>query len=297
MLRTKEALFRYALDPRTKFNTQSVIESGVHEVISSLEFWSDIEALARILQPVHEAQKMSESQMAHLGHVIKRWDDILMEWQKLLSTGQYPQLHNVIEDVWASRHTKQHNELTWLAWALDPANEGRAKMMPSTQQTILGALRKYTPPDEHAEMLEDYFAFRDVQGKFGHHRDDIWTVDFTSKPVLFWKLASVDAKALSGVAQRVFSSPANSVPSERSFSAMNFIQDDFRSRLSADKTDKLTFIYMNSKVLRRTKDDKVPAWYNIGEEDEEALEDLAFSYVSRCESGDDDVSRGENGAR
>lgn len=43
----------------------------------------------------------------------------------------------------------------------------------------------------------------------------------------------------------------NSVPSERSFSATNFINSKRRNRLNAEDTDSLTFIYVNSKILRR----------------------------------------------
>jgi len=97
-----------------------------------------------------------------------------------------------------------------------------------------------------------------------------------------------EAPHLSALATRVFSTPANSVPSERSFSAMNFVQDKYRSRLSAEKTDMLTFIYMNSKVLRRKPSEPAPTWYNLIEDQEEEFENLAYEYV--CGFDDEEVS-------
>ena len=69
------------------------------------------------------------------------------------------------------------------------------------------------------------------------------------KPILFWKIIAGEAPDLSALAIQIFSTPANSVLSEQSFSAINFIQDEYRSCLSAEKTNILTFIYINSKIL------------------------------------------------
>jgi hypothetical protein len=69
--------------------------------------------------------------------------------------------------------------------------------------------------------------------------------------IAFWDVAYNHAPDLAQLAVRLHETPANSVPSERSFSVMNYIQNDHRTRLSTVKTNKLTYIYMNSKALRR----------------------------------------------
>ena len=134
-------------------------------------------------------------------------------------------------------------------------------------------------------------AFRVAFASLPFHRE-FWKEDYVKKPVLFWKVVSGEAPGLSAMAIRVFSTPANSVPSERSFSAMNFLQDEYRSRLSAERTDMLTFIYMNSKVLRRQPSEPAPTWYNITEEQEEELENLAYEYLCQYggDSGEDESS-------
>ena len=52
------------------------------------------------------------------------------------------------------------------------------------------------------------------------------------------------------LAQRVFNTPANSVPSERSFSVQNLLHSKTRNRLTADRAEKLEFIYINVRTLR-----------------------------------------------
>ncbi|KAH8754834.1 hypothetical protein F5883DRAFT_183290 [Diaporthe sp. PMI_573] len=50
---------------------------------------------------------------------------------------------------------------------------------------------------------------------------------------------------------RLFQALANSVPSERSFSAANFIHSRSRNRLNQAAVNKLTFIYTNHRTLQQ----------------------------------------------
>lgn len=56
-------------------------------------------------------------------------------------------------------------------------------------------------------------------------------------------------KYLAEFALRVFSTLANSVSSERAFSIQNWIQDKGRNHLKSEKTNKLTYISMNTHIL------------------------------------------------
>ena len=49
---------------------------------------------------------------------------------------------------------------------------------------------------------------------------------------------------------------------------------------------------MNSKVLRRQPTEPAPTWYNITEEQEEELENLAYEYLCHYgrDSGEDESS-------
>jgi len=70
----------------------------------------------------------------------------------------------------------------------------------------------------------------------------------------FWIFTINRTKALGTLCNRLFSTPANSVPSERSFSAQNYIHSKMRNSLKPDCVDKLTYIYMNSRIFNARKE-------------------------------------------
>ena len=51
------------------------------------------------------------------------------------------------------------------------------------------------------------------------------------------------------MARRLFQTPANSVPSERAFSTMNYIHSDLRNRLTTERSHKLQYIFINKRAL------------------------------------------------
>lgn len=73
---------------------------------------------------------------------------------------------------------------------------------------------------------------------------------YKNNPRQFWITALIRATALAKLGNRIFQCPGNSVPSERAFSAQNFIHSKMRNRLNPEKIDKLIYIYMNSHVIR-----------------------------------------------
>jgi RNA:NAD 2'-phosphotransferase (TPT1/KptA family) len=56
---------------------------------------------------------------------------------------------------------------------------------------------------------------------------------------------------LAALVIRIFGTIANLVPSERSFSAVNFLYSKARNRFTPANADKLAFIYINERVLER----------------------------------------------
>jgi hAT family C-terminal dimerisation region len=62
---------------------------------------------------------------------------------------------------------------------------------------------------------------------------------------------------LASFAERLIRITANSVVSERAWSAMNFIHSKSRNSLLVDTVDKLIFIYMNYRALRKLKEDEL----------------------------------------
>jgi hAT family C-terminal dimerisation region len=71
---------------------------------------------------------------------------------------------------------------------------------------------------------------------------------------IFWLYASAKCPTLSTFARQLLNTIANSVPSERSWSTMNYIHSKTRNRLSLERVDKLLFIYINSRTLAKMND-------------------------------------------
>jgi hypothetical protein len=71
---------------------------------------------------------------------------------------------------------------------------------------------------------------------------------------------------------RIFDTLANSVLSERSFSAINMIQSKKRNRLSIAKMSKLCYVYLNKKYLRKKK----TKYYEISYQEELQLENIIY---------------------
>ena len=80
LLRSKDALRAYAADSRASlmFN-----KTNISYWLFDNSFWQTVSDLEEILRPIHEAQKSSESDGSHLGHVTKQWFDIKEELMRL----------------------------------------------------------------------------------------------------------------------------------------------------------------------------------------------------------------------
>ncbi|KAM6505410.1 hypothetical protein FSOLCH5_15496 [Fusarium solani] len=91
-----------------------------------------------------------------------------------------------------------------------------------------------------------------------------------------WQCLLNQGSILARVAVKVMNTLANSVPSERSFSAISFIHTKARNRLTPVHADMQAFIFMNDRVLDRLKDQKYAhkkRWADLEEKDWLELED------------------------
>jgi hypothetical protein len=120
-----------------------------------------------------------------------------------------------------------------------------------------------------------------------HTHFSLWREQLTpfKKGAFCWKFAGTGArefwistinrtKALGTLCNRLFSTPANSVPSERSFSAQNYIHTKTRNSLKPDRVDKLTYIYMNSRVFDARKEGNQLLTAEEEEQLEEEMDEL-----------------------
>jgi hypothetical protein len=83
---------------------------------------------------------------------------------------------------------------------------------------------------------------------------------------------------LAKLAIRIFKTIANSVASERAFSAIGLIVTRLRNRLGAEKADKLIYIYLNQRVLDRHGDLLLGDWVDKTDKEQVELEELLLEF-------------------
>ena len=91
----------------------------------------------------------------------------------------------------------------------------------------------------------------------------------------------------------------SSVPSKRAWSILNLVHNKLRNRLSNDRVDKLQYIYINERVLRRVSC-RYEAHLKLDEaqkEEEASLVELedAFLFAGGTDLGTGEVGTGEAG--
>ena len=240
-----------------------------------------------LLEPLHTAQKMSESGKSHIGHVPQQWISIRDHWRS--KEAKYPQVTPLLP-LFATRMAKQVTTIHWVAWALTPEN-ATSVLFSNIQMDVIDWLKAHVSEVSFRATTQQFFLFRAQQGHFLFTKY-LWQTDIKSDVNLFWSLSQGEAPELSSIALRVFHTRPNSLPSERASLASNFITNDWRTRVTSERANKLTFIFMNSKVLRRTEGTAASTWYNVSEEEEEALEDEAFTQLEAVagRGADDDIT-------
>jgi hypothetical protein len=103
--------------------------------------------------------------------------------------------------------------------------------------------------------------------------------DPTFKPAIAWRCLLTQGSVLAKVAVKVLNTLANSVPSERSFSATRHIHTKDRNRLSVVKADQQVFVYMNDRVLERLDAGDLLRKKRWGDLEEKDWVDLEDSYL------------------
>ena len=111
-------------------------------------------------------------------------------------------------------------------------------------------LLSHVQEKEKKEVYTSFLEFRTCAGVFGVSHPSAMHYD---NPVVFWKSHLHDEVywVLAQLAVRIFKAIANSVASERAFSAMNLIHTKLQNRLGIEKANMLIYIYMNQRVLDR----------------------------------------------
>jgi hypothetical protein len=247
VLNSKDALRRYAHEfgslPPIKRIKQEVIDIIYDDI-----FWYTLESLRELLHPLDEALKMSEDSNSHLGHVLPRWMRMAehLRMKPLYFPVQLQEFMSVDNGGFAQRYKRQIMPLHVTAHYLIP--EKRAASLPENFNMQLQSIfRQFTSNDVDYETLNyEFEAYRAQEPPFEPGRR-CWTLFNKSK--LFWHATMSHSNLLGKLAYRIFSTPCNSVASERAFSTQNLIHTKTRNRLKPETTNKLTYIYINARIL------------------------------------------------
>ena len=274
LLRSKDALRRYAEVHKAKD-----LGHDAFEYICDNTFWAELEILREILKPIDEKLKMSESSKSHLGHVMNRWNDIVDHLHRKATA--IPELIDFLEQsddditgtkgAFHRRYNRQVTTIHTVAYFLMPEN--RQVQIPVVyERPIYNFFRQYTNSQtEYETICEEFQAFRSQQAPFESIRV-CW--DHIQKPKVFWSHQGSYTSMIGTLAKRIFSTPVNSVASERAFSIQNLIHTKLRNCLQSERVNKLTFAYMNARVLRSIEQ-KLTAQlvHSLTPEEELALEE------------------------
>ena len=109
-------------------------------------FWQATSDLEEILCFIYEAQKFSESDISHVGHVTKRWLGIKKALLRLKNQpgNFFPSLEQVCmpDDIWETLYNQQTNAIHTTACDLEPANTDTTLTL-ETQVVVFAFLKQY----------------------------------------------------------------------------------------------------------------------------------------------------------
>jgi hypothetical protein len=231
-------------------------------------FWGHCKIFRDLFKPLQEATILSESEAYHLGLVTKAWMGVIAKWKEIGAKNE--EIKHMTDELCVKIEKRQkrqrtHDNLELLAYALDPETILLSKEVDaSTNAKVHELLAKFLNTNEVHQASNAIRLFQRKQGLFapGAIQPDIWAPEPVKNPTLFWHYVAQASQPLSELAQRIFSTLANSCLSERAFSAMNWTMDQNRCSLDSERQMKATFIYANNKALTRIEDKEPRSLWN-----------------------------------
>jgi hypothetical protein len=121
VLKNQQALFAWVADKRAQVGKKKQ-ENTLRPLILDQDFWKDLSELAIILKPIHEAQKMSESNNASLAKVVPRWLQLEQDLKDLSQIYLYLKPVLASGSIFNTRFNTQTEPIHWAAFLLDPTS-------------------------------------------------------------------------------------------------------------------------------------------------------------------------------
>lgn len=239
------------------------------DIIWDREFWVGIDFIAKLLIPIDELIKKSESDRSTLQSVIPRWQTAQQHLEKL--SQERPDIKDIAEindRVLKPRFLKQTTAIHIAAHLLNPLSVGNDEIAFLSPGMIMEQIHTFIEKQgmDKVSTMKELWEFRSQEGHF-FRGSFLW--DYKQDMKTFWQTARAISSVLAPLAIRLASTPSNSVPSERSFSTLKLLHNKLRNRLLPERVDRLQYVYINERVL-----DRVLAGNQVSGEDDEDLVEL-----------------------
>src|SRR4030095_3554064 len=247
VLRSKAVLRQYAEKVQEEDMKDNALITAAIAIIKDADFWRDLDILRELLEPINEKLKMSESSKGHLGHVLQRWIEILRHL-KLKETAISELVDfNKENGTFVKRFKRQVAPIHILAYYLRPGNI-KTPITAEHEMICFKFIERFiSDPEDFQTAWAEFQQFRGQVAPFDRNRP-AW--GFIDKPHFFWMNMRTHAPVLGNLAVRIFETPTNSVASEHAFSIQNHLHSKLRSSLLSKTVNKLTYTYINGRLLR-----------------------------------------------
>ena len=236
---------------------------------SRSNFWTSLEAIVTLVQPLSDALHQLEADKPMLSQVWKVWKSLLKHVEAFES--KQPNTKKGAKRIFEQRYEKHCNPSWLAAWLVDPINAVKAscgggwrlpfrELSPDEANLVRELFQKMCPGEE--ELVGEEFAALQISilpkemaatcgflTKKTKNEDTGRTqIAPVSSRQLFWtELGQRHFPTLSKICHRLLSMHATSCAAERNWSLWGQIYTKARNRLQIQRAEKLIYIRGNSK--------------------------------------------------
>ncbi|KAF1814884.1 hypothetical protein P152DRAFT_471543 [Eremomyces bilateralis CBS 781.70] len=187
-------------------------------VILDYRLWNDLDELLYVIEPISMFLRETEvSRKQDIGSVISKWDTVKAHLDLQFSNINALPMAASVENKWLTRKEKQITaDLHRVAFHLNPLNR-KVHVTSKDRKLIEDFIMKYSGNSTIAnQAIRIFTQYKDSMSSFHRNKRLIAEENDTLE---YWSTASAfhHAAPLTAIVNRVFTAPANSVPSERAF--------------------------------------------------------------------------------
>lgn len=230
----------------------------VKKMILNDQFWSKIECLHEILQPIAACIAKIETDDAIIHKAYDMLNKLFLTVESLVKSSlvfDARDKKNVEKCVQERKATLMHPILLAAA-ILDPAAIG-SQLTPEETMDGTGFIFESAKKVElnEEEIMTQFTNYKAKQGMWA--KQFLWVSCSNVKPIDWWK-TFFGHTALAKMAEKILTAPMTSAATERSFSTFGNIHTKKRNRLTTERSGKITFVAHNHKLMQKQSKQEEP---------------------------------------